>query len=177
MVKDFKYLGKKEHTEAWHSLLQLPWKHCLREKLFGFVKWAVWVFPQREHKQIFWHKEKLNLNLKHSLALKNPNERSFLVLQCNNYAPEPKNVNIHTHAEALLGPCTPLSIKTFAARGKPLDFLALACWLTHRSPLPESLCNPHFSVIEWTSQVPITGEKRSLVAILCPSVMTTPILV
>lgn len=46
-----------------------------------------------------------------------------------------------------------------------MDFLALACRLTHRSPLPESLCNPHFSVIEWKSQVPITGEKRSLVAI------------
>lgn len=82
--------------------------------------------------------------MKHSLALKNPNKRSVLVLQCHNYAPEPKNVNIHTHAEALFGPCTPLSIKTFAARGKPLHFLALACRLTPRSPLPESLCRPIF---------------------------------
>lgn len=70
-------------------------------------------------------------------------------------------MNIHAHAEALLGPCTPLSIKTFAAWGKPLNCLTLACRLTHRSPLPESLCNPHFSVIEWKSQVPITGGKKA----------------
>lgn len=59
-------------------------------------------------------------------------------------------MNIHVHTEALLGLRTPLSMNTFAgeqfdlsAQVKVLDFPALACRLTHHSPLP--LCSPHFS--------------------------------